>query len=81
MLCRTKAEARNRGPAIAVSVASRLIEGSRLMNAPAYLDRLCIELQALLLVNKKLLDVLALVALKLDHLTHFGVIDNRAIAS
>ena len=44
------------------------------------LDGLGIELQTLLLVDEELLDVLALVALKLDHLAHLGVIDDGAIA-
>lgn len=47
----------------------------------SYLDELRIKLQALLLVDQELLNILALVALKLDHLAHLRVADNGAIAS
>jgi len=44
------------------------------------LDGLGIELQTFLLIDQKLLHVLALVALQLDHLAHLGVDDDGAIA-
>jgi hypothetical protein len=44
------------------------------------LDGLCIQAQALLLVGQELLDILALVALELDHLAHLRVSDDGAIA-
>lgn len=42
---------------------------------------LVVQAQALLLVSQELLDILALVALELDHLAHLGVGDDGAIAS
>lgn len=45
------------------------------------LDGLGIKLEALLLVDEEFLDILALVSLQLDHLTHLGVVDDGAIAS
>lgn len=39
-----------------------------------------IETQAILLVGEEFLDILALVALELDHLSHLGVGDDGAIA-
>lgn len=45
------------------------------------LDGLRIQLQAFLLIDQKLLHILALVALKLNHLAHLGVVDDGAIAS
>jgi hypothetical protein len=39
-----------------------------------------IHLEAFLLVDKKVLDVFTLIALKLDHLAHLGVVDDGAIA-
>lgn len=45
------------------------------------LDGLGVELKAVLLVGQKLLDIFALITLELDHLAHFGVVDNGAIAS
>lgn len=47
----------------------------------SYLDGLSIELKTFLLVGQELLNILALVSLKLNHLTHLGVIDDGAIAS
>lgn len=47
----------------------------------AYLDCLCIKFQALFLVCEKLLNILALIALELDHLSHLGIDDDGAIAS
>lgn len=44
------------------------------------LDGLGVEFQTLLLVNQKFLDILALIALELDHLAHLGVHDDGAIA-
>ena len=46
-----------------------------------YLDGLSIKLETLLLVGEELLDILALIALKLDHLSHLSIDDNGAIAS
>jgi len=45
------------------------------------LDGLSVELEAFLLVDQELLDILALVTLKLNHFAHLTVIDNGAIAS
>jgi hypothetical protein len=45
-----------------------------------YLNGLDIKTQALLLVCQKILDVLALIALELDHLSHLGVGNDGAIA-
>jgi hypothetical protein len=41
---------------------------------------LCVEAQTLLLIGKELLDILALVALQLDHLAHLRVGDDGSIA-
>lgn len=46
----------------------------------AHLDGLGIKLQTLLLVGQELLDILALITLELDHLSHLRVNDNGAIA-
>lgn len=46
----------------------------------ADLDGLGVKLQPFLLVGKELLDILALIALKLDHLAHLIVVDDGAIA-
>jgi len=45
------------------------------------LDGLWIKLQTLFLVREELLNILALIALKLDHLAHLSIDDNGAIAS
>lgn len=45
-----------------------------------HFDGFGIKLQAFLLVDKELLNVLALITLKLDHLSHFGIVDDSAIA-
>lgn len=47
----------------------------------AYLDSLGIKFQAFLLVGEELLNILALIALELDHLPHLSVDDDGAIAS
>lgn len=44
-----------------------------------YLDGLGIKFQPFLLVDQELLHILALIALKLDHLAHFRVVDDGAI--
>lgn len=44
------------------------------------LDGLGIQLEAFLLIDEKFLDILALVALQLDHLSHLGIDDDGAIA-
>jgi hypothetical protein len=44
-------------------------------------DGLGIELKTFLLVGEEILNVLALVALELDYLTHLCVVDDRSIAS
>lgn len=46
----------------------------------AYLDGLCIELEAIF-GDQELLNIFTLITLKLDHLAHFAVCDNSAIAS
>lgn len=46
----------------------------------AYLDGLGIELETLFLIDQEFLNILALVTLELDHLAHFSVVDNSAIA-
>jgi len=45
-----------------------------------YLNGLGIELQTLFLVCEELLDILALISLKLNHLSHLSIDDNGAIA-
>ena len=45
-----------------------------------YLDSFGIKFQPFLLVNQKLLNVLSLIALKLNHLAHLGVVNYGAIA-
>ena len=47
----------------------------------SYLDSLGIKCQAFLLIHKELLNVFALIALKLNHLTHLGIVNDGAIAS
>jgi hypothetical protein len=49
--------------------------------ATTYLDGLRIQLEAFLLVGQELLDILTLISLKLNHLTHLSVRDDGAIAS
>lgn len=44
------------------------------------LDRLSVKTKALLLVNEELLYVLALISLKLNDLTHLGIVHDSAIA-
>jgi hypothetical protein len=46
----------------------------------AYFDSLCIKLEPIL-IDQELLDVLALISLKLNHFAHLTVVDDRAIAS
>ena len=46
-----------------------------------YLDGLGIEFETLFLVGEELLNILALISLKLDHLPHLSVDDDGAIAS
>lgn len=46
-----------------------------------YLDVLGIELQPFFLIHQELLDIFALIALKLNHLSHLRIIDDCAIAS
>lgn len=45
-----------------------------------HLDGLCIKTKALLLVGQEVLDILALISLELDDLTHLGVSDYGSIA-
>jgi len=45
------------------------------------LDGLGIKFQALLLVGEKLLNILALISLELNHLSHLSIDDDGAIAS
>lgn len=44
------------------------------------MNDLGVEAKTLLLVDQELLNILALVTLKLDHLAHLGVCDDGAIA-
>jgi len=44
-------------------------------------DGLGIELQPFLFVGEEFLNILALISLELNHLSHFGIDDNGAIAS
>ena len=53
---------------------------SKNAEAITYFDGFCIKLQAFLFIDKKLLDVFTLIALKLDHLSHFSIVDDGAIA-
>ena len=46
----------------------------------SYLYGLCIEFEAIF-SNQELLNVLALISLQLNHLSHLTVVDDRAIAS
>lgn len=46
----------------------------------AHFDSLCIKLEPIL-IDQEFLDVLALISLKLNHLAHLTVVDDRAIAS
>lgn len=50
------------------------------MKRDAHLDGLGIKLEAFLLVGQELLDILTLISLQLDHLTHLSVCDDGAIA-
>jgi len=45
------------------------------------LDGLGIEFETLFLVGEKLLNILTLISLKLNHLSHLSIDDNSAIAS
>jgi hypothetical protein len=47
----------------------------------SYLDGLGIKFEALFLVGEKLLNILALISLELNHLSHLSIDDNGAIAS
>jgi hypothetical protein len=44
------------------------------------LDGFAIKAQALLLVGQEVLNILALISLQLDHLSHLSVRDDSAIA-
>ena len=57
-----------------MSVTVTMSKGS-----PSYLDSLRIELKAIL-CDQELLNIFALIALELNHLAHFTVRDNGAIA-
>ena len=50
------------------------------MSAEVYLDSLCIKLKPIF-IDQKLLDIFTLIALKLYHLSHLGIVDDSAIAS
>jgi hypothetical protein len=67
---------KNHGPGPKSVRGARRIERGR-----AYLNGLGIKLQTLLLVGEELLDIFALVTLKLDHLSHFTIDHDGAIAS
>lgn len=45
-----------------------------------HLDGLGIKLEAFLLVGQEFLDILTLISLQLNHLTHLSVCDDGAIA-
>jgi hypothetical protein len=47
----------------------------------SYFYSLGIQFQPLFLVRKEFLYILALISLKLNHLTHLGVVHDGAIAS
>jgi hypothetical protein len=47
----------------------------------SYLDSLHVQGQAFLLIGEKFLNILALIALKLNHLSHLCIDDDGAIAS
>jgi hypothetical protein len=68
---------RSHGPARAPWVSSCAIATCR----TTYLDGLGIKFQAFLLVGEELLNILALISLELNHLPHFSVDDDGAIAS
>lgn len=70
-------ELRNHGPGKEVVRLGYMY----LITEPAYLDSLGIKLQALFLVGEELLDIFALITLKLDHLSHLSIDDDGAIAS
>lgn len=53
---------------------------SRYGQATAYFNGLGIKLQSVLFVDKELLHVFTLVALELNHFSHFGIVDDGAIA-
>ena len=44
------------------------------------LDGLGVELQTILLVGQEFLNILSLISLKLDHLSHLRIVDDGAIA-
>src|ERR1700761_5173829 len=56
------------------------VGNEREMRAESYLDRLGVKLEAVL-CDQELLNIFALVTLKLDHLAHLTVRDDGAIAS
>lgn len=60
-----------------------MLEACLPVNNPkeTYLDGFSIKFQALFLVGEELLNILALVSLELDHLTHLAIHDDGAIAS
>ena len=51
------------------------------MTGLCYLNGLGIKLQTLLLIGEELLNILALISLKLNHLSHLSINDDGAIAS
>jgi hypothetical protein len=67
-----------------VDSSHRAGRGQRLMACYSLkavdLDGLDIKTKALFLVCQEILDILALIALELDHLSHLGVGDDGAIA-
>ena len=44
------------------------------------LDGLGVDIEALVLIDQELFDILALIALELDHLAHLLIVDDGAIA-
>jgi|SRR5690242_9977223 len=67
---------RNRGPVGCQHVG--LVAAS--VESMTHLDGLSIKTKALLLIGQEILNVLALISLELDDLTHLGVCDYGAIA-
>jgi hypothetical protein len=66
---------RNRGPVL--NKHTSLCEDTACVT---HLDGLRIKTKALLLVGQEVLDILALISLELDDLTHLGVCDYGSIA-
>lgn len=66
---------RNRGPTLCK------LQFFKDAESIAYLDGLGIQLQPLFLVREEILNILTLIALKLDYLAHLRINNDGAIAS